>query len=241
MVKTKGNHSWLDLLGSLPYGTLLRFFFVVLVIVFLLAHVLLLEERHNNPDFPKGYLRGLSEALWGVILIIATGEHGDRDTPNIVKRLMIASMWLLGIIFVAQFTATVTSSLTVQELQSTIQGPGDLPGKTIATVDGSLAAQYLTNLGLPFTEIPSVVVGLDTLLKSKVQAIVFEAPTLQYLAATRGGDVLQVVGPIFQPQKYAIAMAIGSPHRKQINETLLTMFQDGTYEDIHAKYFSTGK
>ena len=38
-----------------------------------------------------------------------------------------------------------------------------------------------------------------------------KAPTLQYLAVTRGGGALQVVGPIFQPQKYAIAMAIGNP------------------------------
>jgi polar amino acid transport system substrate-binding protein len=115
----------------------------VLVIVFGLAHVRLIEGWRNNPDFPRGYLRGLSEALWGVMLIVATGEHGDRDTPNSVKRLMVASMWLLGIVFVAQFTATVTSSLTVQKLQSTIQGPHDLPGKTIATVPGGIAAKYL--------------------------------------------------------------------------------------------------
>jgi polar amino acid transport system substrate-binding protein len=241
MVSTQPSNALLDSVRSLPYGTLLRFFAVVLIIVFMLAHVLLIEERRNNPDFPKGYLRGLSEALWGVMLIVATGEHGDRDTPNSVKRLMVASMWLLGIVFVAEFTATVTSSLTVQQLQSTIQGPDDLPGKTIATVPGSIAAKYLTELGLPYTEISSVVEGLDTLLQGKVQAIVFEAPTLQYLAANRGKGILQVVGPIFHPQKYAIGMAIGNPLRKQINETLLTMYQDGTYEEIYAKYFSQNK
>jgi polar amino acid transport system substrate-binding protein len=241
MVNTQQNHSWLDSLRSLPYGTLLRFFVAVLVIVFVLAHVLLFEERRNNPDFPKGYFRGLSEALWGVMLIIATGEHGDRDAPNIVKRLIVASMWLLGIILVAQFTATVTSSLTVQELQSTIQGPGDLPGKTIATVPGSLAATYLTELGLPYTEIPSAGEGLDKLFRGQVQAIVFEAPTLQYLAAKRGKGALQIAGPIFRPQKYGIAMATGSPLRKQINEVLLKMYDDGAYEDIHSKYFSQSK
>jgi polar amino acid transport system substrate-binding protein len=241
MVSSRTSPSLLGTLRSLPYGTLLRFFALVLVIVFVLAHVLLFEERRNNPNFPKGYLRGLSEALWGVMMIIATGEHGDRDAPNIVKRLMVAFMWLLGIVFVAQFTATVTSSLTVKQLQSTIQGPGDLPGKTIATVTGSIAAQYLTKIGMPYTEIPSALEGLDTLRQGKVQAIVFEAPTLQYLASTRGGGVLQVVGPIFQPQKYAIATMIGSPLRKQINEVLLTMYQDGSYEEIHAKYFSVNK
>jgi polar amino acid transport system substrate-binding protein len=241
MVNAQSSHSLIDTLKSLPIGTLLKFFGIVLVIVVILANVLWIEERLNNPNFPKEYLRGMSEALWGVMLIIATGEHGDRDAPNIVKRLMVALMWLLGIVFIAQFTATVTSSLTVQQLQSDIHGPDDLPGKKIATVSGSIAAQYLTNFGLSYTEIPSVVEGLDTLRSGQVQAIVFEAPTLQYLAATRGGGALQVVGPIFQPQKYAIASVIGSPLRKQINEVLLTMYQDGTYEEIHAKYFSSGK
>jgi len=240
MVNTQASHSLIDTLKSLPIGTLLKFIGIVLVVVVILAHVLWIEERRNNPNFPKGYLQGISEALWGVMLIIATGEHGDRDAPNIIKRLIIAFMWLLGIVLIAQFTATVTSSLTIQQLESTIQGPDDLPGKKIATVSGSIAAQYLTNVGLSYTEIPSVVEGLDKLRSGEVQAIVFEAPTLQYLAATKGGSALQVVGPIFQPQKYAIATAIGSSLRKQINEALLTMYQDGTYEDIHAKYFSPG-
>jgi polar amino acid transport system substrate-binding protein len=176
-----------------------------------------------------------------VMLIIATGEHGDRDVPNVVKRLMVASMWLLGVVLVAQFTATVTSSLTVQQLQTSIQGPGDLPGKTIATVPGSIATQYLTQLGLPYVEFTSGEQGYNMLAQGQVQAIVFEAPTLQWWAAQRGKGVIQVVGPVFRPLKYGIAMPQGSPLRKQINEALLTLYQDGAYEDIHNKWFSEGK
>lgn len=84
------------------------------------------------------------------MLIIASGEHGEPGTSRLGKRLTVAFMWLLGVVLIAQFTATVTSSLTVQQLRSIIQGPGDLPGKTIATVPGSIAADYLTQLGLPY-------------------------------------------------------------------------------------------
>ena len=240
MVGTQPNRPMLDALRSFPYRTILQFFAIVLAIVFVLANVLWFVERRSNPLFQKGYVRGLSEGMWGVMLIIATGEHGDRNVPNAVKRLIVASMWLLGVLLVANFTATVTSSLTVQQLQSTIQGPGDLPGKTIATVPGSLAAEYLTEHGLPYTKIPSAGEGLAKLFQGEVQAIVFEAPTLQYLAAKRGKGVLQIVGPIFRPEKYGIAMAAGSPLRKQINETLLKMYEDGAYEDIHKRYFSQG-
>jgi polar amino acid transport system substrate-binding protein len=232
--------SALHLLRSLLSPVMLHFLAIAVVVVFALANVLWIIERRHNPAFQKGYLRGLGEGLWGVMLIIATGEHGDRDAPPIVKRLIVASMWLFGVVLVAQFTATVTASLTVQQLQSSIDGPGDLPGKTIATVPGSVAAQYLTQLGLPYVEFTSADEGYNLLVQGQAQAIVFEAPTLQYWVAKRGNGVLQIVGPVFRPEKYGIAMAEGSSLRKQINETLLKLYQDGTYEDIHGKWFSHG-
>ena len=120
--------------------------------VLLLANVLWLVERRNNPYFQRGYLRGVAEGLWGVMLIIATGEHGERENNGAVKRLTVVCMWGVGVVLVAQFTATVTASLTVQQLRSSIQGPGDLPGKTIATVPNSIAADYLTALHLPYVD-----------------------------------------------------------------------------------------
>jgi polar amino acid transport system substrate-binding protein len=49
---------------------------------------------------------------------------------------------------------------------------------------------------------------------------------------------LQIVGPVFRPYKIAIAVRNGSPLRKPINEALLSMYQDGTYEEIYAKWFA---
>ena len=171
-------------------------------------------------------------------MIIATGEHGDRDAPGVLKRVLVASMWLLGVVLIAQLTATVTSSQTVQRLQSSIQGPGDLPGKTIATAPGSIAAEYLTRLGVPYVEVTTVDDAFDKITHGKVQAIVFDAPTLQYWAAKRGRGLVQVVGPVFRPEKYGIVVAEGSALRKRINEALFELYEDGTYEQIRAKWFS---
>ena len=83
--------------------------------------------------------------------------------------------------------------------------------------------------------------GYALLVGGQVQAIVYEAPTLQYWAARRGRGVLQVVGPVFLPQKFGITVAQASPLRKQIDEALLQMFADGSYEDIQRKWFAPGK
>ena len=97
----------------------------------------------------------MGEGLWGVALSVATGEHGDREAPRVVKRLIVFFMWLVGIVLVAQLTAAVTSTQTVDRLNSKIRGPTDLAGKKIATVGGTAAADYLTEQGLLFVNVAS--------------------------------------------------------------------------------------
>ena len=241
IVRDQNDNPFLTTIGSLFSPAIGQLVGAGIIIVFLLGNLLWLVERRSNPHFQRGYLPGIIDGLWGVTLIIATGEHGDRDTPSPIKRLTVAFMWLFGVVLIAQFTATVTSSLTVQQIQASIQGPGDLPGKKIGTVPGSIAAEYLRQAGLRFIDVMNADDGYDMLVQGRVQAIVYDAPTLQYWAAKRGKGVFQVVGPIFRPEKYGIAVAPGSPLRKQINEALLKMYADGSYEDIYAKWFSQGK
>jgi polar amino acid transport system substrate-binding protein len=214
---------------------------VAIVIVFVLANVLWLVERRRNTDFRKTYWHALGEGLWGTMLIVATGEHGDRDAPGAVKRVVVVLMWLVGVMLVAQLTATVTSSQTVQRLQSRIRGPEDLPGKTIASVSGTIAGDYLMRRGLPYVSVSYGPDAIRMLIQGDVQAVVFDAPTLRYWAAKQGNGVVQVVGPIFRPEKYGIAVAEGSALRKPINKALLEIYDDGTYEKIHAAWFAAPK
>ncbi|WP_321951200.1 transporter substrate-binding domain-containing protein [Paraburkholderia bannensis] len=46
--------------------------------------------------------------------------------------------------------------------------------------------------------------------------------------------------PVFWPEKYGIVVLNGNPLRKAINEPLLAMYEDGTYERIYGKWFSQG-
>ena len=237
MVRARAERPLLDSFRFLPWVALAQLLGAAILLMLVLANVLWLIERRRNPAFGKGYVVGIGEGLWGAALIIATGEHGDRGAPGVFKRILVASMWLLGVVLIAQLTATVTSTQTVERLQSTIQGPADLPGKTIATESGSIAAEYLTRFGLPYVEVSTGGEGLDKLTRGQVQAIVYDAPTLQYWAAKRGHGVVQVVGPIFRPEKYGIAVAEDSRLRKRINEALIGLYEDGTYEQIRAKWF----
>ncbi len=240
MVRAQREGRLLELFDSIPWGAIGELFGTAILIMLLLANVLWLIERRNNPSFRKKYLAAIGEGLWAAMLIIATGEHGDRDAPNVIKRIAVVAMWLLGIVLIAQLTATVTSSQIVARFQSEIRGPADLPGKMIAATPGTVASDYLTGLGLPFTRMTNPDEGIRMLMQGEVQAVVLNSVALQYLAAKRGKGVLQVVGPIFRPYKIGMVVREGSPLRKQINEALLAMYADGTYEDIYAKWFTRG-
>src|SRR5215472_8688254 len=241
MVRRGAGGAWRAALAAVFSPAIGHVLLAASLVVLLLASVLWLVERRGNPYFQRGNVCGILEGLWGVMLIIATGEHGERENNGVVKRLTVVAMWVIGVALVAQFTAMVTASLTVQQLGSSIQGPGDLPGKTIGTEPGTVAADYITALHLPYVSIGTAQEGYDRLLNGTLQAIVFDAPTLQYWQAKLGSGELQVVGPLFRPVKYGIAVASGSPLRKRINEALLAMYADGTYEEIYRKWFAPTK
>jgi polar amino acid transport system substrate-binding protein len=241
MVRAQNSNGLASLFQAIPWLAIGQLVAIAVAIVFVLANLVWLTERKRDATFQKPYWQSIGEGIWITMLIIATGEYGERDAPGIVRRLLVPAMWLIGVVLIAQLTATVTSSQTVAQLQSNIRGPDDLPGKKIASVPGSIAGQYLTERGLPFVNVTSANDGYTMLMRGDVQAIVYDAPTLQYWAGRLGNGSLLVVGPVFRPMKYGIAVANGSALRKPINEALLAMYEDGTYEQIYGKWFSHGK
>ncbi|WP_204368508.1 transporter substrate-binding domain-containing protein [Neosynechococcus sphagnicola] len=144
-------------------------------------------------------------------------------------------MWF----FIAYFTATVTTSLTVQQLQGSIRGPDDLPGKRVATTTGSSSATYLQQRKIQFAEYPQIEKAYQALLDNKVDAVVFDAPVLLYYASNQGKGKVEVVGNIFRREDYGIALAKNSPYRKRINEALLVLKENGTYQELYKKWFAS--
>jgi polar amino acid transport system substrate-binding protein len=146
-------------------------------------------------------------------------------------------MWTIaGVSFVSLFTAALASQLTVRNIESTITGVQDLSG-AVATVTGSSAAGYLTAHTITFTSFPTINDAYRQLDSGRVEAVVFDAPVLQnHIKLTRSTNEI-VVGGIFAREDYGIALPTGSVLRKKINETLLDIKEDGTYDELYARYF----
>ena len=219
---------------GLLYGVGL--FFIVLIFA---AHIIWLLERRHNPQFSKGYFNGIWQSVWWAVVTVTTVGYGDKTPKGGMGRLF-GLIWILAGYFVfAYFTASVTTTVTVQELQGSIYGPQDLFGKKIATVERSTAADYLTVQGITTVKLPQIEQAYDLLEAGEVDAVVFDAPVLQHYALTKGKGRVKVVGLVFQEQNYGIALQVDSPLREEINIALLKIVESGIYKELHAKWFGS--
>ncbi|MGD2188022.1 MAG: glycine betaine/L-proline ABC transporter substrate-binding protein ProX [Desulfobacterales bacterium] len=219
---------------ELLYGVMI--FFIVLLIA---AHVIWVLERRHNPQFPKRYPQGLWHSIWWAVVTVTTVGYGDKTPKGTIGRLF-GLVWILAGYFVfAYFTASVTTTVTVQELLGTIDSPRDLFGKQVATVEKSTAADYLAGQGIPAVKVEDVDRAYPLLESGQVDAIVYDAPVLQHHASRKGKGKVKVVGLLFQEQNYGIALQVNSDYRDEINIALLKLIEEGVYQELRDKWFGS--
>lgn len=226
------------LLQALFSKGLLLTLFLLMLCLFLAANVLWWFERsHQHSDFSSHYGRGIIDALWWAAVTVTTVGDGKK-TPRNVSGKIFAIVWMFAGYFVlAYFTASVSSSLTLERLQGNIQGPEDLRGKRVATVTHSQAEDYLKAEGIVPSTFGSVDQAIDAMKSGKIDAVVYHEPVLRYYAAHSEANQVQVVGNIFKPQSYAFVLPVESPHREAINRSLLKLRENGRYEALRRKWF----
>jgi polar amino acid transport system substrate-binding protein len=210
---------------------------IVLLIILIFAHLVWFFERRNSSGMlvHRAYFPGIFESCWWAASTLAT--QADQ-MPRAALARILAVIWMFtSVVFIAYFTAAVTSSLTVQQLRGEINGPDDLPGKRVASVQGSTSAEYLRQRNVEPMEFAKVEEAFDALQQGQADAVVYDAPVLLYYASHEGKGKLQTVGSIFRKENYGIAFPTNSPYRKPVNEALLKLRENGTYDQLYKKWF----
>ena len=239
LVRSQGSQSSISrLLGSIFTPTLFQLLGFMVLIVLIPAHIIWLVERNHDGGFLENsaYFPGIFKACWWAAGTLATQAE---EMPKSAWGRVMAVIWMfISVVFIAYFTATVTTSLTVDQLQSNIKGPQDLAGKRVGTIAGTTSVNYLKQQKIEATEFKQTDQAYGALNDSTIDAVVFDAPILLYYAAHDGKGKVQVVGNIFRKESYAIALPNGSPYRKPINNAILSLQEKGTYQEIYDKWFS---
>ena len=211
---------------------------VFAIAVLLAAHLIWWLERHHNPDFAVPYRRGIWDSFYWSVVTMSTVGYGDKVARGNRGRVL-ALVWIaLGTLVFASFTAAIASSLAVSELRSDISGPSDLPGRRVATVVHSAGEAYLPTIGVGPILVDRVEEAYDLLSRGEVDAVVFDAPTLQFHASREGGGEVVTVGSDFQPVQYGLMLHEDDTElRENLNIALLELVESGVYGQLHDKWF----
>jgi polar amino acid transport system substrate-binding protein len=145
----------------------------------------------------------------------------------------------LGIILISNFTAAVTTNLTMQQIEGSIRTPNDLFGKRVLSVANTTASQYLETANIRFKALPNAEEAYKILESGQADALVYDSPVLLHHANTTGRGRSRVVGQIFKPEFYGIALGSGSVLRESVNRELLEMINSGKYQQIYDRWFGT--
>ncbi len=228
----------IDILLSFLQLKMLLVIGILLSTLFLVGNIVWLTQRHKNPEeFSPKYLKGVMDGFWWASVTLTTVGYGDQAPRGFFGR-SVAFLWMfVGLFFIASFTATVTSTLTLHKLKGTINSPHDLIGKKVATVSGSTAYKYLRDNGIKAYKRKTIEEVFLALEEGRVDAIVYDAPVLWYYESNKGKETVKTVGPVFKKENYAIAFPTGSALKEKVNLILLELFEDGSYEDLEEKWF----
>lgn len=129
--------------------------------------------------------------------------------------------------------------IAVHKDNTDINGVEDLEGKTIATRMGSTSSQFIKEQieGATANEYEQLDQAYLAVENGSVDAVLYDAPNVNYYINTTG-DSLKAVGDLYQAEDYGIAITKGKEELvPAINEALATLRENGTYDEIYAKWF----
>lgn len=216
--------------------TMLVWLLAALALTVIPAHIIWLMERGDPESMvARAYFPGIFQAFgWGLGMLAAAPFDPPRQWPI---RMVVVLWTFVSIIFVAYYTAILTSNLTLATIQSQIGSPSDLIDKRVCTVANTTSPPALERLGVKFTGAPRIEDCYSGLKDGAFDAVVYDAPVLEHFVNHDGAGIAAIAGPIFKDEDYGIVFPIGSKLKEEADEALLSMQENGQYDLLKQKWF----
>ena len=229
--------TFINTLRAIFSPMLLRGIGVAMLILLMVAHIIWITERHSNSDFSKDYLHGIWEAFYFATVTATTVGYGDKVPRKIAGRIVTVIWILLSLFLISYFTASITTALTLQQLEVNITGPDTLRGHIIGTIQDSTSASYLSSRGLPIRTFTTVEDAIVALQDNTLDAFVYDAPVLAYTVLHANDNALNLVEPIFQREDFGIVLPENSIYLENVNVALLELRETGVYDQLFVRWF----
>lgn len=234
---THGTGFW-GLLNGLEQSGHLRAYGWIALVILAATILLTLFDRRFDENFPRRWRDGLAESFYTVMSVATSGKSPTRQNLFGWVGRFWQGLWLVcGIAVLAYVTSSVTSVMTTLSLAGQINSVADLPGRPVGAFTGSVSEDYARNNGLNLRSFANIDEAVDALVDQRVDAIIGDAPVLEYYAASHPDRAVSVVGAIFEPDKYGFALPLHHRLTRQLSVEIIGAHERGQLAEIRERYF----
>ncbi len=238
MVDRERDTSFGDLVTGLADAGFLRAYAWLALVIIVATFILTLFDRRFDPAFPKAWREGMAESFYSVMSVATTGRPPSRKNLFGWMGRIWQGIWLVcGIAVLAYVTSTVTSVMTTLSLTSEINTVEDLRGRDIGVFTGSVAEEFARREGLERHSYKDIEEAVAALKDGDLAAIIGDGPVLEYYSHTHPEANLDVVGPIFEPDKYGFGLTRRSQLTRPLTLEVLGLHERDFIEQLHTQYF----
>jgi ABC-type amino acid transport substrate-binding protein len=237
MVDEHQGTGFLEIISGLRESGFLRAYAWIAFVVLGATALLTFFDRRFDPNFPRRWRDGAAESFFSVMSIAAGKATGRKNIFGWVGRVW-QGLWLVcGIAVLAFVTSSVTSVMTTLSLANQINSLADLPGKAVGVFAGSVSEEFARSSGLEVHAFPNIDEAVTALQDGDIAAIIGDAPVLEFYAHSHPEQRVDVIGGIFEPDKYGFGLPLNSPSTRRLTVELIGAHERGLVEQLHDKYF----
>lgn len=182
------------------------------------------ERRKNHQEFRPGF-KGLWDGIWWSAVTLTTVGYGDKAPRTRWGKTAALALMFGGMLFISGLTASIASSLTIDQLSGQPEGLDAFKKRAVGAVERSSTQAFLANqLFRDIHGFRDVDSGLKALQGGKINAFIHDEPILRYRIISGGFEKTVSVLPYkFDPQFYGFGMAKG-------HDSLRVLLSEGILE-----------
>ncbi len=190
-----------------------------LVLLIFGTFVWIFEHRANPDEFEKG-VKGLWSGIWWSAVTMTTVGYGDKSPKSVGGRI-VALIWMFAaIIMISGFTASIASSLTVNQLGWSKSQIDDYKNQKIATVKRSATEHFLKKRFFKnIVSYGSLEECVGALGRGKVIGVAYDVPQLTHIVRSDTTERFELLKIQYNSQLYAFGFSESLQEAKKENIT----------------------